>query len=66
MPISHKHLNFESESKSETEQVRNDWKDSKAEQLSADYRIVHDEVVALDAQIDELSRTVVEPPPQGT
>ena len=59
-------MNFESESESETEQVRNDWKDSKAEQLSADYRIVHDEVVALDAQIDELSRTVVEPPPQGT
>ena len=66
VPISHKQLNFESESESETELVRNDWKESKAEQLSADYRIVHDEVVALDAQIDELSRTVVEPPPQGT
>ena len=66
VPISHKQLNFESESESETELVRNNWKESKAEQLSADYRIVHDEVVALDAQIDELSRTVVEPPPQGT
>ena len=66
MPTSHKQLNFESESESETELVRNDWKESKAEQLSADYRIVHDEMVVLDAPIDELSRTVVEPPPQGT
>ena len=63
---SHKQLTFESESESETELVRSDWKDAKAEQLSTDYQIVHDEVVALDAQIDELSRTVIEPPPQGT
>ncbi len=31
--------------------------------MNFEYQELHDELVALDAQIDELSRPIVEPPP---
>ena len=56
---SHKKLNFDKES------VTNDWKETKVKTLNREFQNVHDEIVAVDAQIDELSRNVTEPPPEG-
>ncbi len=67
---SHKQLNFDNEldSESENELVtgKSDWKNTKLQTMNFEYQELHDELVALDAQIDELSRPIVEPPPQGT
>ena len=56
---SHKKLNFDKES------VTNDWKETKTKTLDLEFQKVHDEMVAVDVQIEELSRSVTEPPPEG-
>ncbi len=66
---SHKQLNFDNEldSESENELVTGkiDWKNTKLQIMNFEYQELHDELVALDAQIDELSRPPPPPHPQG-
>ena len=57
---------FESQSEDEDEfEVTNDWKKTKVESLTAEFQEIEDELLAVDAQLEELSRNVPEPPQEG-
>ena len=57
---------FQSQSEDEDEfEVTNDWKKTKVESLTAEFQEIFYELLALDAQLEELSRNVPEPPQEG-
>ena len=57
---------FESQSEDEDEfEVTNDWKKTKVESLIGEFQEIEDELFAVDAQLEELSRNVPEPPQEG-
>ena len=57
---------FESQSEDDDEfEVTSDWKKTKVETITAEFQEIEDELLAVDAQLKELSRNVTEPPQEG-
>ena len=56
---------FESESEDEENEVVSSWKKTKVESMNTEFQNIEDELLAVDAQLEELSRNVTEPPQEG-
>jgi hypothetical protein len=56
---------FDSESEDDENEVACTWKETKVDSLNTDCQKIEDELLAVDAQLEELSRNVTEPPQQG-